>query len=188
PTTPLSTVLLPKVIGRSQFKLDHPRKKDLCSPTATTTAIRYLMREDIDPVSFASKVHDDTFDIFGNWILNTAEANVALKGKYICHVERLPSFASIHAHLTHGLPVVVSVRGPLPGSSHPLTFGHLICVIGFHADTNHVLCIDSGFPENEKTFASYDLKDFIEAWGRRQNIAYVFSPKTLASSLASIMS
>ena len=188
PSIPLSTVSLLNVPRQSQFKLNHPRAKDLCSPTATSTAINFLLRSNqVDPVAFAAKIHDETFDIYGNWILNTAEAHAELKGKFSCHVERLSSFAALHAYLTRALPVVTSVRGPLPGSFHPLTFGHLICVIGFQAETKQVLCIDSAFPENEQTLVKYALKDFIDAWGRRQNIAYVFSPKHLTSTLETMM-
>lgn len=187
-TTPLASVLLPNPPRRSQIQLKHPRARDLCSPTATSTAINYLLKSNrADPIAFASKIHDDTFDIYGNWILNTAQAYEELGGRFYCQVSRLNDFSGLHSRLMKNLPVVISVRGPLAGSSHPLTFGHLICVVGYDADEQRVLCIDSGFSEDEKTFVGYPLHDFMQAWGRRQQIAYLFTPKNLESSLSKIM-
>jgi hypothetical protein len=188
PEGPLQTVLLPHVPMRSQLKLGHPRAVDLCSPTATSTAINYLLGiTKTDPLSFAEKVYDSEFDIYGNWILNTAEAYQELGGEFRCRTERLPSFSTLHSFLSRGLPVIVSIRGPLVGSYRPMTFGHLVCVTGYDAKRERVHCIDSGFPEDEQTDVSYPLKDFLDAWARRQNIAYVFTSKSLASSLGKMM-
>lgn len=188
PAEPLPSTLLSNVPRRSQMKLDHPRARDFCSPTAATTAINYLIKDrKADPISFAGKIHDNHFDIYGNWILNTAQAYMELGGRFQCQTQRLNDFSSIHSYLMRRLPVVASVRGPLQGSSHPLTFGHLICIVGYDAEKQRVLCIDSGFPEDEETFVGYGLNDFIEAWGRRQNIAYIFTPKNLEASLAKMM-
>lgn len=176
-----ASVSLPQITGQSQMCLQHPRASDLCSPTATTTAINYLRRsgqKKIEPLDFAAKVHDDTFDIYGNWILNTAQAYVELEGLFECQTKRLAGFSALHSYLMRKLPVVVSVRGPLPGSSHPLTFGHLICVTGYDAEAKQVLCIDSGFPKDSQTTVRYYLHDFLEAWRRRYQIAYVFLPKS----------
>lgn len=166
----LPSVLLP-VGGQSQMILNHPRCKDFCSPTATTTALNYLLgNKKIDPVAFAQLSHDDTFDIHGNWILNTAEAyNQTQIG---CHVERLSDFSALHAHLMRGEPVVVSVKGALPGAPKVYSSGHLICIIGFDGERVH--CIDSAFPDDASTRVSYLLEDFLRAWGVRKNLAYVF--------------
>ena len=188
PTEPLTSKLLSNVPRRSQIQLKHPRAQDLCSPTSTATAINYLLgRKKVDPVEFAAKSHDDEFDIYGNWILNTAQAYHELSGQFRCRVERLPSFSFLHSYLMRNLPVVVSIRGPLPGSSRPHTFGHLICIVGYDSGPQKVLCIDPGFPDDEQTFVGYFLKDFLEAWNRRRNIAYLFEPKNLQSTLAKIM-
>ena len=188
PNEPLSSVLLPNFPRRSQLILDHPRFLDLCSPTATSSAINFLLgAKRAEPVPFANEIHDVEFDIYGNWILNTAQAYQELGGKFRCRVERLTSFSVLHSYLMRGLPVIASVRGPLVGSYRPMTFGHLLCVIGFDAKNQNVQCIDSGFPEDDKTNVSYPLKDFLEAWARRQNIAYLFTPKNLASALRKMM-
>lgn len=168
--SPLPSVFLSQVPFQSQRVLSHPRHKDLCSPTATTTALRYLLRQFVDPVDFADRVRDHGFDIYGNWILNIAEAFHRLRSP--CYVTRLPSFAALHAKLQEGKPVVVSVKGPLPGAPLPYQSGHLLCVVGYEGEK--VYCIDSAFSDNESTYVSYPLADFLAAWGLRRHLAYVF--------------
>lgn len=188
PAESLRSVCLPNALRRSQMKLDHPRAKDLCSPTALTNAMHCLIKEiTTDPVAFAAKIHDCAFDIYGNWILNTAQAYMELGGRFRLHVQRLSDFSALHSFLVRQLPVVVSVRGPLRGSPQPFTFGHLICIVGYEAENKQVLCVDSAFPEDKETFVRYGLDDFLEAWGRRHNLAYTFSPKNLEDSLAKMI-
>ena len=178
----LPFAMLPEMPRQSQMVLDHPRATDLCSPTSTSTALNYLLkRPALDPVAFAAKVRDEEFDIYGNWILNTAQSYEEAKGKFKPHVERLNGFSDIHAYLCQKLPVVVSIRGPISGSPQPYASGHLVCVFGYDPNQSRVYCIDSGFFDNPSTFASYDLAEFLTAWGRRGNIAYVFPKKTEAT-------
>jgi len=166
----LPPVFLQEIPRQSQMVLDHPRHKDLCSPTSTTTAMKIVAKRSFDPIDFASRIYDDAFDIYGNWILNIAEAYHQLRSP--CHVERLADFSALHAQLMQGRPVVVSVKGEIPGAPKPYSVGHLLCVVGYERKT--VYCIDSGFPDNASTFVGYGLKDFLTAWGIRRNLAYVF--------------
>jgi hypothetical protein len=164
-----------KVHGISQMALQHPRNADLCSPTSTTAVTRYLSNDDtIDPRDFAKHVWDGGFDIFGNWVFAVGQASTHLGNKWDCWVERLRGFLDIHQHLMQGTPVVVSVRGPLPGSAKPYAKGHLLAVIGYDAVNQKVMCMDPAFPADLETHVSYNLSDFVQAWGRRGNIAYVF--------------
>lgn len=163
------------VQGLSQRNLPHPRAMDLCSPTSTSAVVRYLLnKSDLDPVSFAQRAWDQGFDIFGNWVLNVVEASNLLGGSWDCWVERLSGFADIYAKLKEKTPVVVSVRGPLVGSALPYGKGHLLVVMGFDAQNQQVLCMDPAFPTKEETLVSYPLQDFLEAWGRRGFISYIF--------------
>ncbi len=166
----LSSVMLKDVPRQSQLTLDHPRSKDLCSPTATTTAMSYLCKKKFDPVSFANFSHDDEFDIHGNWVLNVAESYN--QTQLPCHVERLSCFIQLHAQLLKGRPCVVSIKGALAGAPKIYEQGHLICVIGF--DNKQVYCIDSNFKDNESTFIGYEVSDFLKAWALRYNLAYVY--------------
>jgi hypothetical protein len=72
-------------------------------------------------------------------------------------------------------PVIASVRGPLPGSALPYAKGHLLVVTGFDAETQNVLCMDPAFPSDAATQTAYPIADFVAAWNRRGNIAYIFA-------------
>lgn len=178
PTTikfPFATLI--DVPQQSQMLLNHPRYRELCSPTSTATAIHYLSKHKrIDPVAFAGSVRDTQFDIYGNWILNTAAAYEALEGKYRTFVARLDSFSQCLNQIERGFPVIVSVKGPLAGSALPYAEGHLILLTGYDPTTNQVHCMDPAFSTNEETAATYPLESFLEAWKRRKNLAYLFEP------------
>lgn len=164
-----------EVAGLSQMTLEHERHKDLCSPVSTTAVTRYLSQDpNIDPILFAQNAWDSGFDIFGNWVFNVAESYTHLGQKWSCWVERLNGFDSIYSRLSQGTPVIVSVRGPLPGSALPYAKGHLMAVIGYDPIEQKVKCMDPGFPKDSETLVSYDFNDFIQAWNRRGNISYIF--------------
>jgi hypothetical protein len=168
------------VKGFSQMTLNHVRRRDLCSPTSTSAVVRYLSKNgEIDPVLFAQNVWDRGFDIFGNWVFNVAQAAAELGPTWSAWVERLSGFDMICQRLQQGTPVIVSVRGPLPGSALPYAKGHLIAVIGYNRDQQKVICMDPGFPTDDQTHVSYDLSDFVEAWNRRGRVAYVFAKNSL---------
>lgn len=165
-----------EVKGLSQMVLDHPRHKSLCSPTSTTAVVRYLLEStSICPIAFAQNVWDSRFDIYGNWVFNTAHAASLLGPKWSCWVERLSGFSEIYHQLEKGFPVIVSIRGPLEGSGTSGKTGHLIAVIGYDPVKNRVLCRDPGLESDDQTQTSFPLSEFLEAWGKRGNIAYIFN-------------
>jgi len=171
----LKPVFLNEIPFQSQMVLDHPRHRDFCSPTSTSTAINYLLQSRaVDPVQFARSVRDEEFDIYGNWILNTAEAYERLGCRYRVYVKRLNGFESLHRRLLEGCPVIASVKGTIPGAPQPYPQGHLICVTGFDPESNQVHCADPAFPNSESVSAKYNLNDFLTAWGIRRNLAYIF--------------
>lgn len=173
----LAPISLP-VEGLSQMEILHPRADDLCSPTSTVAALRFLTRNQaIDPLHFAKGVWDETYDIFGNWVLNIAEGWRWLGKRWGIWVERLSGFSSLHRKLEMGTPVVVSVRGPLPGGAFPYEGGHLLVVRGYDPLNKRVLCMDPAFRTAGETLVDYDIEDFMKAWGRRGQIAYVFCEK-----------
>ncbi len=164
------------VNGLSQMALIDERGNRLCSPTSTTAVIRFLKNEDtLDPIQFAENVWDASFDIFGNWVFNVAEAYNQIKDASIsCWVERLTGFQNILERLQEGFPVVISVRGPLTGSAQSYKSGHLLAVIGFDSKTREVICMDPAFDKNSETQVRYNLEDLVTAWNRRKNVAYIF--------------
>lgn len=171
-----STPIYLDLPGLSQMTVNHPRHWDLCSPTSTTAVTRYLSENyAIDPICFADNVWDCGFDLFGNWVFNVAQASTQLGPDWNCWVERLNGFDAIYQRLKQRTPVIVSVRGPLSGSAQPYAKGHLLTVIGYDPAQQKVICMDPGFPTDIETHVFYDLSDFIQAWSRRGNVAYIFS-------------
>lgn len=147
----------------------------ICSPTSTTAVIRYLNHNNsLDPLQFAYRVRDQQFDIFGNWVLNTAQAFHELQGKWAVWVERLEGFQRVYDSLEKGVPVVISVQGPLAGSACDYSEGHLMAVIGYDAEKEEVICMDPAFRGREASSTRYALNDFLSAWARRGNVAYLF--------------
>jgi len=165
--------LLP-VQGLSQMALKDDLSKRICSATSTTAVLRYLKPERYNPVDFANKVYDTAFDIYGNWVLNTAQAASMLDWPWHCFVCRLTSFDDIIASLEKGQPVVLSIRGPLNGSALPYESGHLVVVRGYDSINRKVHCMDPAFPTDDQTLVQYDLEDFVAAWKRRNGVAYLF--------------
>jgi Peptidase_C39 like family len=169
----LFSVYLP-LSGLSQIALQHPRHKDMCSPTSTAAVVNYLSESHAaDPLEFAQHAYDKGFDIYGNWVFNVAQAYTYLSRP--CWVTRLSSFEDIHDRLSKGKPVIISIRGPLKGSALPYKSGHLIAIIGYDSERNVVQCMDPAFPLDRETLVSYPMDDLMSAWGRRKNIAYIFN-------------
>lgn len=161
--------------GLSQIALGQPLDKRGCSPTSSAAVLAYLLQKPIDVENFANAVWDRGFDIYGHWVFNVAEAANLLDAPYECYISRLSGFNEIYSHLEKGFPVVVSVRGPLPGSAAPYASGHLLVVSGYDALNDRVLCMDPAFPTHAETLVSYDREHFVQAWQRRGRIAYIFS-------------
>lgn len=170
-----SSIHLP-VPAISQMLLPHQRHRDLCSPTSMTSVVNFLGNLEVDPVVFSESVKDQKYDIFGNWVLNVAEASSYLGEKWRCWVERMSGFDKLHECLKKGVPVVVSFRGPIKGGAFPYESGHLVVVNGYDEKDQSVLCMDPAFPSQDETCVRYPLEDFLQAWGRRRNLAYVFDP------------
>jgi hypothetical protein len=179
--THLSSILL-EVPGISQMALNHLRNTDLCSPTSTTAVVRYLSHDQtIDAVDFAQKSWDAGFDIYGNWVFNVAQASTHLGPEWDCWVERLDGFEDLYRSLAEGIPVIISIRGPLEGSAQPYAKGHLIAVIGYDALNQQMICMDPAFPSDEETRVPYNRSDLMKAWSRRGNVAYKFRRKSYST-------
>lgn len=159
----------------SQFSLVHGRKRDMCSPTSTGSVVGYLKKSTkIDPVTFARGVHDDAHDIYGNWVLNIAHASDQLGEGWGCWVQRLSGFEQVYKSLCNQTPVVVSIKGELPGAPFAYPQGHLIVVKGYDPKTSKVSCMDPAFPSDAETSVHYSIDDFMKAWSRRRCLAYIF--------------
>lgn len=181
------TVVVDDVPTQSQMVLDHKRKHDFCSPTATSILVSYFMKKQgIDDhasgqldnfvVDFADKVHDKGYlDIYGNWLLNVAHASHETAGSVMFRVERLNSFYDLYKLLQRKIPVAVSVRR-LKGGATPYKNGHFIVVVGWDKKRSSVVCIDPAFQHKGQLLQYYKLWDFLKAWARSKHLSYVPIP------------
>lgn len=174
----ISESIVLDVFGLSQLILPEPFSRRVCSPTSTIAVINYLTSTLRPVLSFVEKVKDHAFDIYGNWIFNTAEASHILGPNWNCFVAHLTGFDQIFTQLKKKCPVIVSIKGDLPGSLFPYESGHLLVVRGYDALEKKVLCMDPAYPSNVQTCVAYHLDDFLTAWNERKGIAYIFSKNT----------
>ncbi len=167
----LKTVHVDDVPKYSQMVLQHPRAPHLCSPTSLSMLLAYVANAPVNPVQVAHEVYDAGLDTFGSWPFNVAFAFQATGCQRAWWHMRLPSFVDLHRQLARGVPVMVSVQGPLKGGATGYTSGHLLLVVGYDARHKKVICHDPAFDADEKTVVKYDLNSFLTAWGRRHNFA-----------------
>jgi hypothetical protein len=185
PRRDLPSVAVKGLPRQSQMVLDHPRCRDLCSPTSTSMIAAYYYEKlyGIKPtdsmhdyaIDFAEKAYDQGYlDIYGNWILNVAQAFDSTNGQVYFRVERLNSFYDLYHYLSRKIPVAVSVRR-LRGGATPYANGHILVVVGWNRQKGCVLCVDPAF--NKSLLKAYPLNNFLRAWSRSSNLAYVPMPR-----------
>lgn len=172
----LASVRIPQVPQLSQFALKHANKDRICSPTSCTMLVRFLMKQQIDPLDFADKVFDTGLNAYGSWPFNTAHAFERSEGSMWFLPVRLNSFQDLHHQLNRGYPVVVSVRGRMLRAPKPYPNGHLLVVVGFDARRQEVICHDPAFSHHAKTVQRYAVAEFVRAWERSFRLAYWVEP------------
>lgn len=157
----------------AQFALDHPNNDSICSPTSCSMLTGYLLQSPVDPINFAEKAYDQGLQVFGSWPFNMAYAFEVCNGSHKFYTARLRGFKSIHQRLGAGIPVVVSVRGPLEGAVLPYKSGHLLVVVGYDGKKHEVIAHDPAFKTDRETLRRYPLKSFLVAWERSRRLAYI---------------
>jgi hypothetical protein len=170
--TDLSTIRVRGVPRRSQFLLNHPENHRLCSPTSCTMLVESVAKKKCNPLSFVRNVYDSGLDAYGSWPFNTVHAFEQSNGKYVYRVMRYNSFHDLHERLIKGFPVVVSVRGSIPGAPKSYDSGHLLIVVGFDAAAQKVICHDPAFERDSMTLRFYPLRSFLAAWEASRRLAY----------------
>lgn len=174
-----SAVFVKPIFPQSQMVLSHHRFKDLCSPTSTTVTINSLLKEKaVDPAIFADQAKDNFHDIYGNWILNTAQAYAFLADEYYIYPRRLNSFDEVIAQLKKNIPVIVSVKGKIEGAPFEYKSGHLMTIVGWDPTTEEIFFIDSAHPSDQQSYVSYPFEEFNKVWTVRKNLCYFFEKKS----------
>lgn len=169
----LPSVHIKQVPAISQFALDHPKSDCICSPTSCSMLTGFLTQQDVDPSVFAAKAFDAGLGAYGSWPFNMAHAYEVCQGAFCFFTTRLTGFARLHHRLMQGVPVVVSVRGPLQGAASAYRAGHLLIVVGWDAKKQEVIVHDPAFKTDRDTVKRYAIQDFLEAWERSRRLAYL---------------
>ena len=169
----LTSVLLPNMPRISQIALRHSNYLELSLPTAMAAAVGQVMGKPIDVLSFCNAARDPEFGSYESWLWNTAVASRTLEDGYNVYLECLPDLAALHTHLLNGFPVVVAVRGYLPGCSRPYRKDHMVCIYGYDADGQIVYAIDGGFPNPRASATTFPIAEFLKSWERAGNRACI---------------
>jgi len=169
----LPSAFIYNVPGMAQFALDHEDNGRICSPVSCAMVMSYLTGKIVDPLVFAQNVYDDGLSVYGSWPFNSAHAFEHNKGKTHFFVRRFNSFSDLHRHLQQNVPVVVSVRGELPGAYKLFSHGHLLVVVGWDARTKEVVCQDPASDSHHTVLKRYKADHFLRAWERSHRLAYV---------------
>jgi len=170
-------IYLDEVPCISQHDERYPESTGWCSPTSLAQVIEYYTHTPIDLPVFARSVFDEKLAAYGSWPFNTAQAGVYLPG-HVCYITRLHSVRNLFKLLSRGYPVVVSIccAKPLPGAPKAYDKGHLITVVGFDLKKKTIICHDTAENDSADMIKHYPLAPFMQAWERRQRLAYVIVP------------
>jgi Peptidase_C39 like family len=166
----------------AQFALDHEDNGRICSPVSCAMLVSFLTQLDHDPLDFARQSFDNGLSAYGSWPYNVAHAFECCKGRIAFCVGRMNGFGDVHQSLLRGIPLVVSVRGSLPGALKPFPHGHLIVVVGWDNETKEVLCHDPAAYAPEGVLKRYPIADFLRAWEQSHRLAYQAWTRTLKYS------
>lgn len=172
----LSSVYVHDVPKISQFALNHPDNSRICSPTSCTMLIQFLTGVEIDPLDFARRSYDRGLGAYGSWPFNMAHAYEKAGGRGWFFNTRLNSFTELHAQLSRGIPVVVSVRGKMINAPREYPNGHLLVVVGWDAKKKQVICHDPASESHISVEKRYSFKDFTRAWDLSWRLAYWAEP------------
>lgn len=170
--TDLASFKINGVPRYSQMSLLHDDSKKMCSPTASSMQLSYLVQKNVNPIKFAKKSFDYGLQMYGSWPFNTAHA-FELCPKKSFRVCRLDSFLELYNYLKKNTPVVVSVRGYMQGAPQEYKQGHLLLVVGWDQDLQGVICHDPAIFGDQYVETIYSLSDFLRAWERSHRLAYV---------------
>jgi hypothetical protein len=157
----------------AQLTLEHEDNGKICSPVSCTMLVQYLLKEYKDPLLFAAKAFDPGLSAYGSWPYNMAHAFEECNGKFHFFMKRMNSFAELHKQLLKGIPVIISVRGNLPGALKPFPHGHLMVVVGWDNEKREVLCHDPAADSDERVFKRYPIADLLRAWECSHRLSYV---------------
>ena len=161
-------------------QMDYMGGEVWCSPTSVGMVLSHwgivLSRPELrrSVPSIASEVFDVAWEGTGNWPFNTAFAGAfeGIRG----YVARLGDVTDLEAWIDAGVPVTVSVGYSVLKRSAPrANDGHLIVCVGF-TETGDIIVNDPARRGSVRWV--YDRSDFVSAWARSRNTAYLIYPES----------
>jgi hypothetical protein len=161
-------------------QMDYQGGEVWCSPTSVGMVLSHWANVKkrselrLSVPSLAAEVFDPGWDGTGNWPFNTAFAGSfdGIRG----YVVRLSDVVDLEAFISAGIPVTVSVAySVLKRSPSRSNDGHLVVCVGF---TNEGDIIVNDPARNPEVRWVYNRADFVSAWGRSKNTAYLIYPDT----------
>jgi len=146
----------------------------LCSPTAVAMVVA-SRGVDVTVAEMARRVHDDEFDLYGNWVNNTlaaSELGVPM------HVTRIGSWEEAAVFMRRG-PIVISLppfeERELPEAGYSSASGHLIVLHGFDG-RGGVLVRDPAYGDESEAARVYRRDRLARLWLiENKGTAYVLS-------------
>jgi len=159
----------------SQMEQTHPDRRRICSPTSLCMALNALgISVSLEEVMRG--VFDQTANIYGNWIFNTAYANEM--GAEAC-IRRFSSLEQLKDFVTENSYVLASIafeENELPGAPLSHTSGHFVVVRGW--ENHQILVADPAAPTAQTVCRAYGREEFARAWlKRKQGISYIVRKK-----------
>lgn len=159
-------------------QMDYEGGEVWCSPTSVGMVLSHWANVKkrrelrLSVPALAAEVFDPGWDGTGNWPFNTAFAGSfdGIRG----YVVRLSDVVDLEAFISAGIPVTVSVAySVLKRSPSRSNDGHLVVCVGFTNDGDIILNDPARNPEVRWV---YNRADFVAAWGRSKNTAYLIYP------------
>lgn len=179
----LESVHIEGISAIAQFGLEHEDNGRICSPVSCAMLVDFLTDIQQDPMDFARQSFDTGLNVYGSWPYNIAHAFECCAAQAYFFVRRMNAFADIHQQLMQGMPVIVSVRGTLPGALKAFPHGHLMLVVGWDNETREVLCHDPAAEKRDAVFKRYPIIDFMRAWERSHRLTYQVEMKMKVCSI-----
>jgi hypothetical protein len=173
----LPSVLLPQMPRISQIAISRMHSDELSLPAALSVAIGQILGNPIDSLAFCEATRDPEFGCRESWLWNTAVASRTLGDGYRVYVDFLSDLTALHDHLLDGFPVVVAVRGYLPGCAQPYAKDHTVCIYGYDANAQLIYAIDGGFRNSRSSATTFPVADFLRSWKRTGNKACIIEPR-----------
>ena len=154
---------VPKI---SQMSQQVEYNQDICSPTSLSMVFGYY-GVNVDTLSVALGVYDETESIYGNWFFNTAYASYL---GFYAFIARINSLEMLYKILDSEVPVVASISfgpGELKNAPIKKTKGHLVVIKGM-GEKGEIIVNDPASVEGEKVEIRYDQEEFFNAWIRNK--------------------